>query len=68
MSAAFLEIADHLEAIDLVAEIDRVTPILAEFAASDPKNNFGEDRYEDEIDCLTSWIADRPEALRAAFD
>jgi spore coat protein CotH len=68
LETAFLEMADHLEAIDLVSEIERVTPILAEYAASDPKNNFGEDRVEDEIDCLRSWIADRPEELREAFE
>jgi hypothetical protein len=61
-TTAFLEMADHLEAIDLVSEIERVAPILRDYAASDPKNNFGEDRIDDEIDCLEDWISARPES------
>ena len=68
LETAFLEMADHLEAIDLLSEIERVAPILAEYAASDPKNNFGEDRYEDEIECLEDWIAARPDELRDHFE
>jgi hypothetical protein len=68
LDAAFLEMADHLEAIDLVSEIDRVAPILADYAASDPKNNFGADRVEAETDCLVDWIAARPDELRGYIE
>lgn len=65
---AFLEMADHLEAIDLMGEIDRVAPILRDYALSDPKNGFWEELVEDEIDCLRSWIAARPDELRATIE
>ena len=68
LETAFLEMADHLEAIDLADEIDRVAPILRDYATSDPKNNFSEDRVQDEIDCLQDWISGRPEELRGYFD
>ena len=68
LDAAFLEMADHLDKIDLVAEIERVAPILADYADSDPKNNFGADRVQGEIDCLEGWIADRPDELRGYFE
>jgi hypothetical protein len=68
LEAAFLEMADHLEAIDLGSEIARVAPILADYAASDPKNNFGEARVEDETQCLEDWISARPDELRGYFE
>jgi spore coat protein CotH len=68
LDEAFLEMADHLEAIDLRTEIDRVAPILREYASSDPKNAFGETRHEEEIECLESWIGARPEELRNAIE
>lgn len=68
LDAAFLEMADHLEAIDLVSEIERVAPILQDYATSDPKNRFGASRIEAEIDCLEDWIEARPEQLRGYFD
>jgi hypothetical protein len=68
LDTAFLEMADHLEKLDLVSDIERVAPILAEYADSDPKNNFGEDRVQDEIDCLEDWISNRPGELRDYFE
>jgi spore coat protein CotH len=68
LDAAFLEMADHLETINLVDEIERVAPILADYATSDPKNNFSEDRIDDEINCLEDWISNRPEELRNYFE
>lgn len=63
-----LEVADWMEAEDLVGAMERNRDLLDEHAEREAAVNWTMDDREARIDCFLEWTAARPDELRAFVD
>ncbi len=68
-SAAVLErltaVADQLEAMDTTARIEGVYERIRDEVYSDPRKPYSDSKFEEHVVCVTRWLEDRPDEIRA---
>ncbi len=66
--ATFLEhleaMADHVESLDMPGKAAWLGDRIRDHAYADPRKEYTDEKFEDEITCLQEWSAQRPQEIR----
>jgi hypothetical protein len=63
--AELLRLNDAFEEADPVGRIDTLYALIADEVATDRHKHYSTNDFEDHVDCVREWVAQRPDEIRA---
>lgn len=65
----YLEMAtDHLESMDVPARVDETYERIRDLVYADPRKEYSDEDFENDVSCVRSYAQGRPEYLRAYIE